>query len=169
MAVFAILDRVLQRIGEAIERPEEAVRLLAESDDPKLASKFVDMFLNDADLAPRMEATTLLESVKKVGLYPTTVSPGLIETRWEETTHTGEPLHEQQTKLVRRYLLRIEKRAFDNRVTIEAQAKRCIPATLRFGESEVDGKCAPVPTLPPPLLTELHRTAERLEQLFTIP
>ena len=37
-----------------------AIRLLAESDDPKLASKFVDMFLNDADLAPRMEATTLL-------------------------------------------------------------------------------------------------------------
>ncbi|MBL0344161.1 HEAT repeat domain-containing protein [Candidatus Villigracilis affinis] len=37
-----------------------AIRLLAESDDPKLASKFVDVFLNDADLAPRMEATTLL-------------------------------------------------------------------------------------------------------------
>ena len=37
-----------------------AIRLLAESDDPKLASKFVDIFLNDADLAPRMEATTLL-------------------------------------------------------------------------------------------------------------
>ncbi|MBP8196598.1 MAG: hypothetical protein KAY55_05465 [Deltaproteobacteria bacterium] len=120
-------------------------------------------------LLAREPTDALLESVKKVGLYPTTVSPGLIETRWEETTHTGEPLHEQQTKLVRRYLLRIEKRAFDNRVTIEAQAKRCIPATLRFGESEVDGKCAPVPTLPPPLLTELHRTADRLEQLFTIP
>jgi HEAT repeat protein len=37
-----------------------AIRLLAESDDPKLASTLIDIFLNDADLAPRMEATTLL-------------------------------------------------------------------------------------------------------------
>ena len=37
-----------------------AIRLLAESDDPKLASKLIDIFLTDDDLAPRMEATTLL-------------------------------------------------------------------------------------------------------------
>ena len=55
-----------EEIGRALlddsdgEVRSRAIRLLAESDDPKLASKFVDMFLNDADLAPRMEATTLL-------------------------------------------------------------------------------------------------------------
>jgi HEAT repeat protein len=37
-----------------------AIRLLVESDDPKLADKLIDIFLNDADLAPRMEATQLL-------------------------------------------------------------------------------------------------------------
>lgn len=37
-----------------------AIRLLAESDDPKLASKFIEIFLNDPDLAPRMESATLL-------------------------------------------------------------------------------------------------------------
>ena len=55
-----------EEIGRALlddsdgEVRSRAIRLLAESDDPKLASKFVDIFLNDADLAPRMEATTLL-------------------------------------------------------------------------------------------------------------
>jgi regulator of sigma E protease len=33
-----------------------AIRLLAESDEPKLAIKLTDILLNDADLAPRMEA-----------------------------------------------------------------------------------------------------------------
>ncbi len=37
-----------------------AIRLLAESDDPKLAGKLTDILLNDADLAPRMEAANLL-------------------------------------------------------------------------------------------------------------
>lgn len=37
-----------------------AIRLLAESDDPKLASKFIEILLNDPDLAPRMESATLL-------------------------------------------------------------------------------------------------------------
>ena len=37
-----------------------AIRLLAESDDPKLAIKLTDILLNDADLAPRMEAANLL-------------------------------------------------------------------------------------------------------------
>ena len=37
-----------------------AIRLLAESDDPKLASTLTEIYLNDADLAPRMEAATLL-------------------------------------------------------------------------------------------------------------
>lgn len=37
-----------------------AIRLLAESDDPKLATKLTDILLNDVDLAPRMEATNLL-------------------------------------------------------------------------------------------------------------
>ena len=55
-----------EEIGRALlddsdgEVRSRAIRLLAESDDPKLASKFVEIFLNDADLAPRMEATTLL-------------------------------------------------------------------------------------------------------------
>ena len=37
-----------------------AIRLLVESDDPKLAGKLIDIFLNDTDLAPRMEAAQLL-------------------------------------------------------------------------------------------------------------
>lgn len=111
----------------------------------------------------------LLESVKKVGLYPAIVNPGIVETRWEETLHVGEPLEEKKTKLVRRYVVRIEKRAFGSIVTIETQAKRCVLATVRFGESEVEGQCAPVPTLPPPLLAELNHTADRLEKLLSIP
>lgn len=111
----------------------------------------------------------LLESSKKIGLYPASVTPGLIETRWEETSVVGEPLQEKKTKLVRRYLLRIEKRAFGHQVTVEAQAKRCIPSTVRFGENEVEGQCAAVPTLPPPLVTELNRTVDRIEQQLAIP
>lgn len=37
-----------------------AIGLLAESDDPQLASTLINIFLNDADLAPRMEAARLL-------------------------------------------------------------------------------------------------------------
>jgi HEAT repeat protein len=37
-----------------------AIRLLAESDDPKLVGTLTEIYLNDADLAPRMEAATLL-------------------------------------------------------------------------------------------------------------
>jgi len=37
-----------------------AIRLLAEADDPKLGGRLIEIFLNDADLAPRMEAATLL-------------------------------------------------------------------------------------------------------------
>ena len=37
-----------------------AIGLLAESNDPKLASTLIDTFLTDTELAPRMEAATLL-------------------------------------------------------------------------------------------------------------
>jgi HEAT repeat protein len=37
-----------------------AIRLLAESDDPKLAIKLTDILLNDTDLAPRLEAAHAL-------------------------------------------------------------------------------------------------------------
>ena len=37
-----------------------AIRLLAEADDPKLAGKIIEIFLDDAELAPRIEATQLL-------------------------------------------------------------------------------------------------------------
>jgi len=37
-----------------------AIRLLAESDDPKLAGKIIDIFLTDPELAPRMESAHLL-------------------------------------------------------------------------------------------------------------
>jgi len=55
-----------EEIGNALlddpngEVRARAIRLLIESDDPKFAGKLVDIFLNDADLAPRMEATQLL-------------------------------------------------------------------------------------------------------------
>jgi HEAT repeat protein len=51
---YALLD---DPDGEVRAR---AIRLLVESDDPKLANKLIDIFLNDADLAPRMEAVQLL-------------------------------------------------------------------------------------------------------------
>lgn len=37
-----------------------AIGLLAESNDPKLVDSFINIFLNDADLAPRLEAATVL-------------------------------------------------------------------------------------------------------------
>jgi HEAT repeat protein len=37
-----------------------AIRLLVESNDPKLADKLIDIFLHDAELAPRLEAVQLL-------------------------------------------------------------------------------------------------------------
>jgi HEAT repeat protein len=72
-----LLDRLLSQleadtivyyedIGRALlddpdgEVRARAIRLLVESDDPKLAGKLIDIFLNDADLAPRMEAVQLL-------------------------------------------------------------------------------------------------------------
>ncbi|MBL8636310.1 MAG: hypothetical protein JNM40_24005 [Myxococcales bacterium] len=126
------------------------------------------MSFSTAQLA-REPMDALLESTKKVRLYPATVRPGLIETRWEETAVSGEPLSEQPTKLVRRYVLKMEKHAFGHVVTVEAQAKRCIPQTLRFTESEVEGTCAQVTTLPKPLLQEFRRVTDRLEQLLAIP
>ncbi len=55
-----------EEIGRALlndsdgEVRARAIRLLAESDSPKLAAKLVEILLNDAELAPRMEAATLL-------------------------------------------------------------------------------------------------------------
>lgn len=37
-----------------------AIGLLAESNDPKLVHRFINIFLNDPDLAPRLEAATVL-------------------------------------------------------------------------------------------------------------
>jgi HEAT repeat protein len=55
-----------EEIGRALlddpdgEVRTRAIRLLVESDDPKLADKLIDIFLNDADLAPRLESVQLL-------------------------------------------------------------------------------------------------------------
>ncbi|NJN80642.1 MAG: HEAT repeat domain-containing protein [Anaerolineales bacterium] len=55
-----------EEIGKALlDDADENVRaraigLLAESNDPKLVDSFLNIFLNDADLAPRLEAATLL-------------------------------------------------------------------------------------------------------------
>jgi HEAT repeat protein len=55
-----------EEIGKALlddpdgEVRARAIRLLIESDDPKFASKLVDIFLHDAELSPRMEAVQLL-------------------------------------------------------------------------------------------------------------
>ncbi|MDP1779460.1 MAG: HEAT repeat domain-containing protein, partial [Anaerolineales bacterium] len=40
-----------------------AIGLLAESNDPELVDTLIDIFLNDADLAPRMESANLLDDV----------------------------------------------------------------------------------------------------------
>ncbi len=72
-----LLDRLLsnleedylvryEQIGNALlgdsdgEVRARAIRLLTESDDPKLANKLMGIFLTDAELAPRMEAAHLL-------------------------------------------------------------------------------------------------------------
>ncbi len=53
-------------IGRALLNDENgevralAIGLLAESNDPKLASKLIDIFLTDTELAPRIEAAQLL-------------------------------------------------------------------------------------------------------------
>jgi HEAT repeat protein len=55
-----------EEIGRALlndldgEVRARAIRLLAESDDPKLVGTLTSILLNDADLAPRMEAALLL-------------------------------------------------------------------------------------------------------------
>ena len=55
-----------EEIGKALlndsdgEVRARALALLSESNDPKLVSQIIDIFLNDAELAPRMEAATLL-------------------------------------------------------------------------------------------------------------
>jgi HEAT repeat protein len=62
------LDSIVsyEEIGRALlddsdgEVRARAIRLLVESDDPKLGGKLIDIFLHDADLAPRMEAVQLL-------------------------------------------------------------------------------------------------------------
>jgi len=55
-----------EEIGKALlddsdsEVRARAIGLLAESNDPKLVDSFINIFLNDADLAPRVEAANLL-------------------------------------------------------------------------------------------------------------
>ena len=55
-----------EEIGRALlndpdgEVRAHAIRLLVESDDPKLAGKLVDILLHDSELSPRMEAVQLL-------------------------------------------------------------------------------------------------------------
>ncbi len=55
-----------EEIGKALlndsdgEVRARALALLSESNDPKLVSQIIDIFLNDAELAPRMEAANLL-------------------------------------------------------------------------------------------------------------
>ncbi len=55
-----------EEIGRALlddpdgEVRARAIRLLVESDDPNLADKLIDIFLTDAELAPRLEAVQLL-------------------------------------------------------------------------------------------------------------
>jgi hypothetical protein len=74
---FSLLDKLLshldedtivsyEEIGRALlddpdgEVRARAIRLLVESDDPKLARKLIDILLNDTCLAPRLEAVQLL-------------------------------------------------------------------------------------------------------------
>jgi HEAT repeat protein len=55
-----------EEIGRALlddpdgEVRARAIRLLLESDDPKLTNKILDIFLHDAELAPRLESVQLL-------------------------------------------------------------------------------------------------------------
>ncbi len=46
-----------------------ALRLLAECDDPKLVDKILDIFLNDSESAPRLEAVKLLGEFLLLGEY----------------------------------------------------------------------------------------------------
>jgi HEAT repeat protein len=46
-----------------------AIRLLAEANDPKLVNKLIDIFLSDAETAPRMEAVQLLGEFILLGEY----------------------------------------------------------------------------------------------------
>ncbi len=59
-----------------------AIRLLAESDDPKLASKLTEILLNDSDLAPRMEAAHLLGEFILLGELEKL--PGSIQSKAED-------------------------------------------------------------------------------------
>lgn len=59
-----------------------AIRLLAESDDPNLATKLTDILLNDADLAPRMEAANLLGEFILLGELEKL--PGSIQSKAED-------------------------------------------------------------------------------------
>jgi len=59
-----------------------AIRLLAESDDPKLAGKLTDILLNDADLAPRMETANLLGEFIMLGELEKL--PGTIQSKAED-------------------------------------------------------------------------------------
>ncbi len=55
-----------EEIGKALladsdsEVRARAIGLLAESNDPKLVDSFINIFLNDSDLAPRLEAANIL-------------------------------------------------------------------------------------------------------------
>lgn len=55
-----------EEIGKALlddsdsEVRARAIGLLSESNDPKLVDRFMDIFLNDVDLAPRLEAANIL-------------------------------------------------------------------------------------------------------------
>lgn len=117
----------------------------------------------------REQIDALLESVKKLGFYPTVVAPGLIVTRWEDTGQPGQPIRDAQTKLVRHFVFRMEKRAFGYQVSVLSESKRCVPQTVRFTETEVEGECLPLPALPPKLSQEMHHIADRLEQLLLVP
>jgi HEAT repeat protein len=59
-----------------------AIRLLAESDDPQLAVKLTEILLNDADLAPRMEAANLLGEFILLGELEKL--PGKIQSKAED-------------------------------------------------------------------------------------
>lgn len=63
-----------------------AIRLLAESDDPKLAIKLTDILLNDVDLAPRMEAANLLGEFILLGELEKL--PGTIQSKAEDALIT---------------------------------------------------------------------------------
>lgn len=59
-----------------------AIRLLAESDDPMLAGKLTEILLNDADLAPRIEAANLLGEFILLGELEKV--PGTIQSKAED-------------------------------------------------------------------------------------